>query len=168
MGRWVALLRGVNVGGNNKLPMETLRALAEAEGFGAVRTYIASGNLVLASELGEAEIRKKVEGAIEREYGKRLGVIVRSGEEMADVLRRNPFADKPGNKVVAIFTDGEISAEGLRHQLDEEVIPGKREIFAWYPSGQGPSKLVIPGGKDGTARNMNTVAKLAEMVAEAS
>lgn len=167
MGSWVALLRGVNVGGNNKLPMEILRALAEGEGFGAVRTYIASGNLVFESDLGEAEIREKLETAIEREYGKRLGVIVRSGAEMADALARNPFSDMPGNKVVAIFTDGEVSAEGLRHQVDEEVIAGKREIFAWYPSGQGPSKLVIPAGKDGTARNMNTVAKLAEMAAEA-
>jgi uncharacterized protein (DUF1697 family) len=167
MGSWVALLRGVNVGGNNKLPMETLRALAEGEGFGAVRSYIASGNLVFESDLGEAEIREKLETAIEREYGKRLGVIVRSGADMAAALARNPFPDMPGNKVVTIFTDGEVSAEGLRHQVDEEVIAGKREIFAWYPSGQGLSKLVIPGGKDGTARNMNTVAKLAEMAAEA-
>ena len=167
MGSWVALLRGVNVGGNNKLPMKILRALAEGEGFGDVRTYIASGNLVFVSDLGEAEIRQKLETAIEREYGKRLGVIVRGGAEIADALARNPFSDMPGNKVVAIFTDGEVSAEGLRHQVDEEVIAGKREIFAWYPSGQGRSRLGIPAGKDGTARNMNTVAKLAEMAAEA-
>ena len=166
MGNWVALLRGVNVGGNNKLPMATLRSLAEAEGFGNVRTYIASGNLTLTSDLDEAGIRERLEQAIEREFGKRIAVLVRSGEEMADTLMRNPFADHPGNKVVAIFTDDEPSAEGLLHQVDEEVVAGKREIFAWYPSGQGRSKLGIPGGANGTARNMNTVAKLAEMAAE--
>ena len=75
MSGWVALLRAVNVGGM-KVLMEDLRALAEAEGFAGVRTYIASGNLVLSSELDEAAVRERLEGALERRYGKRVPVLV--------------------------------------------------------------------------------------------
>jgi uncharacterized protein (DUF1697 family) len=163
MTAWVALLRGVNVGGNNKLPMERLTAIGEKAGFTNVRTYIASGNLVFASDKSEDAIRAKLDRLIEQEAGKKLGVVVRSAEEMADTARRNPFADQPGNRVVAIFADGELSLDGIRHQADEVPKLGKREIFVHYPTGQADTKLVIPAAKDGTARNMNTVAKLAEM-----
>lgn len=164
---WVALLRGVNVGGNNKLPMERLKAIGEAAGFANVRTYIASGNLVFASDESEEAIRAKLDRLIEQEAGKKLGVLVRSAAEMGDVAKRNPFADQPGNRVVAFFVEGKPTLDGMRHQADEVPKPGKREIFIHYPSGQARSKLMIPAMKDGTARNMNTVAKLAEMAKEA-
>ena len=165
---WVALLRAVNVGGM-KVLMEDLRALAKAEGFAGARTYIASGNLVLSSALDEAAIRERLEGALERRYGKRVPVLVRNAVEMADVAARNPFADAPGNRVVAIFCDGPIETDGIRGDVNGEVVKaGKREFFVHYPNMQGTSKLVIPAAKDGTARNINTVAKLAVMAAEAS
>jgi uncharacterized protein (DUF1697 family) len=81
-------------------------------------------------------------------------------------LANNPFADKPGNRTVAIFLDKAPAANALENvsgQRSEELRPGKREIYGYYPDGQGESKLRIPGAKNGTARNMNTVAKLAEM-----
>ena len=164
---WVALLRAVNVGGM-KVLMEDLRALAKAEGFAGARTYIASGNLVLSSALDEAAIRERLEGALERRYGKRVPVLVRSAAEMADVAARNPFADAPGNRVVAIFCDGPIETDGIRGDVNGEVVEaGEREFFVHYPNMQGNSKLAIPAAKHGTARNMNTVAKLAAMAAEA-
>lgn len=165
---WVALLRGVNVGGNNQLPMATLKAIGEQAGLANVRTYIASGNLVFSSDKREDEIRSTLEQLIEAECGKRLGVVVRSADEMAMIAANNPFADQPGNRVVAIFADGELLLEGARNQQNERLGLGSRAIYVHYPDGQANTKLVIPSAKDGTARNMNTVAKLAELAMAAA
>jgi uncharacterized protein (DUF1697 family) len=143
--------------------MERLKAIGEQAGFANVRTYIASGNLVFASDKSEDAIREKLDALIEAEAGKKLGVVVRSAEEMAAAVERNPFADQPGNRVVAMFADGKLSLEGVKHQADEVLKLGKREIFVHYPTGQADTRLVIPAAKDGTGRNMNTVAKLAEL-----
>jgi uncharacterized protein (DUF1697 family) len=162
----VALLRGVNIGGNN-LPMALLKTIGEKAGFANVRTYIASGNLIFASDAGEGECRERLDRLIEQEFGKRLGVVVRSADEMARVAKANPFADCPGNRVVAIFTDDPLSLDGVRNQKNERLELGERAIYAHYPDGQGDTKLVIPAAKHGTARNMNTVGKLAELAKEA-
>jgi uncharacterized protein (DUF1697 family) len=161
----VALLRGVNVGGNHKLPMERLKAIGEEAGFANVRTYIASGNLVFASGESEAVCRERVDGLIEREFGKKIGIMVRSEAELARVAKANPFADCPGNRVVAIFIDGPLSLDGIKGQTVERVELGERAIYVHYPDGQADTKLAIPAAKAGTARNMNTVAKLAELAA---
>lgn len=159
----VALLRGVNVGGNHKLPMERLKAIGEEAGFANVRTYIASGNLVFASGESEAKCRETLDGLIEQEFGKKLGVMVRSAAEMAQVAKGNPFADCPGNRVVAIFVDGPLSLDGVKGRKNERIELGERAIYVHYPDGQADTKLAIPAAKHGTARNMNTVAKLAEL-----
>ena len=70
MSAWAALLRAVNVGGNNKLPMAELKALCEGLGLGRVQTYIASGNVVFASERSEADIRGAIEAALATRYAK--------------------------------------------------------------------------------------------------
>ena len=132
MTAWVALLRGVNVGGNNKVPMAELKALCEGLGFASVRTYIASGNVVFASEADEGAIRAAIEQALLARYGKPLGVLVRSGAELAAVAAGNPFAASPGNRVLALFTQGEPSLEGVRHQTDELLAPGPRVIYIRY------------------------------------
>jgi uncharacterized protein (DUF1697 family) len=165
---YVALLRAVNVGGTGKLPMTTLTALCEAVGLTDVRTYIASGNVVFRSDRAEAEVRAALEGRLHAHAGKSVGVVVRTATEVADVLARNPFADAPGNRVMALFVDGPLPAdplEGVTGAKDEEIRLGKRELFVFYPSGMAATRLRIPSEKIGTARNMNTVAKLAEMAA---
>ncbi len=167
MGSWVALLRGVNVGGNNRLSMDQLRALGERSGFGHVQTYIASGNLVFTADGEEADLRDRLDNLIEQDVGKRLGVILRGAGELAELVTNNPFPDAPGNKVVAILCDDPLSLDGVKHQADEELTLANRAIYVFYPSGQGRSRLVIPAIKQGTARNMNTLAKLAEMAVEA-
>jgi uncharacterized protein (DUF1697 family) len=165
---YVALLRAVNVGGTGKLPMTTLIALCEAVGLTEVRTYIASGNVVFRSDRSEAEIRAALEDRLHAYAGKSVGVVVRTATEVADVLARNPFADAPGNRVMALFVDGPLPADpldGVTGAKDEEIRLGKRELFVFYPSGMAATRLRIPSEKNGTARNMNTVAKLAEMAA---
>ena len=168
MTAYVALLRAVNVGGTGKLPMTELKAMCEAAGFDRVRTYIASGNVVFTSGKSEDAVRAAIEKALEKYAGKPVDVMVRTAAEMAETLKRNPFADRPGNRVVALFVDGPIPKDALEQAKgvkNEEMALGKREIFIFYGDGQADSRLAIPAGKAGTARNMNTVAKLAEMAA---
>ena len=165
MTRWVALLRAVNVGGTGKLPMAELKALCEELGFAGVRTYIASGNVVFGSDLDEAGVRSALETALLARYGKPIGVLVRSASELAALLAANPWPERPGNRVVALFTDDPPSLEGLRGQRDERLALGPRALLIDYGEGMADSKLVVPASKTGTARNMNTVAKLADMAA---
>jgi uncharacterized protein (DUF1697 family) len=169
MGSFVALLRAVNVGGTGKLPMSDLKALCEQLGFGAIRTFIASGNVVFTSRKSEAAIKAALEKQLAAYAGKPVGVLIRSAAEMAQVLSDNPFPQAAPNRVMALFLDRAPPADtlaGLRGQRDEQIQLGRREIYIHYGQGMGTSKLVIPAARTGTARNMNTVATLAKMAAE--
>ena len=169
MTAFVALLRAVNVGGTGKLPMSDLKEICEALGFGSVRTYIASGNVVFASRKSEAAVKAGLEKRLETYAGKSVGVLVRSATEMAQVLADNPFPDAPPNRTVAIFLDRPPPADTLaavRGRKDEEIGLGRREIYVHYGDGMAKSKLVVPAAKTGTARNINTVATLAKMAAD--
>jgi uncharacterized protein (DUF1697 family) len=166
---FVALLRAVNVGGTGKLPMTELKAMCEALGFGAVRTYIASGNVVFTSRKSESAVKTALEKSLQTYAGAPVGVLVRSAAEMAEIAAQNPFPKKPPNRTVAIFLDKPPPADalaGVRGQKDEEIKLGRREIYVHYGDGMGTSKLAIPAAKTGTARNMNTIATLAKMAAE--
>jgi len=168
MPAYIALLRAVNVGGTGKLPMTELKAMCMAEGFSAVRTYIASGNVVFSSPLPETQVKRRLENRLREYAGKPVGVAIRTASEMADVLKANPFPDAAPSQVAAIFLDAPPAADALEHargRQDEEARLGKREIYVWYGSGMGRSKFRIPSAESGTARNMNTIAKLAEMAA---
>lgn len=169
MGSFVALLRAVNVGGTGKLPMSDLKALCEELGFGAIKTFIASGNVVFTSRKSEAAIKAALEKQLAAYAGKPVGVLIRSAAEMAQVLSDNPFPKAAPNRVMALFLDHAPPADtlaGLRGQRDEQIELGRREIYIHYGQGMGTSKLVVPAAKVGTARNMNTVATLAKMAAE--
>jgi uncharacterized protein (DUF1697 family) len=171
MTAFVALLRAVNVGGTGKLPMSELSAMCQAAGFGKVRTYIASGNVVFETALSEAKVKADLETRLADHAGKPVGVVVRTAAEMAQVLADNPFPDAAGNRAVVIFLDAappKDAVDKATGQADDEAIAlGEREIYVRYgEAGQGNSKLRIPAAKSGTARNMNTVAKLAGMAAE--
>lgn len=166
MTSYVALLRAVNVGGTGKLPMSELKTMCEAAGFTDVRTYIASGNVVFTSRLTESAVKKKLEQQLHVYAGKPVGVIVRTAAEMTQVLAGNPFPDEPGNRVVAIFLDAAPPSNALdavKHQKDERLACGTREIYVHYGDGMADSRLTIPAAKTGTARNMNTIAKLVGM-----
>ena len=166
MTAYIALLRAVNVGGTGKLPMAELKNICEAAGFTSVKTYIASGNVVFQSTKTEAQVKAALEKALALYAGKPVGVLIRAAKEMTAVLAASPFKDKPGSKAHAIFLDQPPPSDALSsvsNQTNEELQLGAREIYAYYPEGAGQSKLKIPTAKAGTARNMNTVAKLADM-----
>jgi uncharacterized protein (DUF1697 family) len=170
MGSFVALLRAVNVGGTGKLPMSDLKDICEELGFGAVRTYIASGNVVFTSRKSEAAVKGNLEKRLETYAGKPVGVLVRTAAEMAQVLADNPFPKAAPNRTMAVFLDRSPPADtlaGIRGRKDEDIHLGRREIYIHYGAGMGTSRLVISAAKAGTARNMNTVAVLARMAAEA-
>ena len=163
---YVALLRAVNVGGTGNLPMDELKAICRSAGFTAIETYIASGNVVFESDASAVRIKAELERRLQKKMGKPVGVALRTATEISAVLKANPFPSAPANYTVAVFLDGKPSADALEHAVgaaDEVVRLGRREIYVHYPKGQGRSKLRIPAAANGTARNMNTIAKLAEM-----
>jgi uncharacterized protein (DUF1697 family) len=170
MTAFVALLRAVNVGGTGKLPMSELTAMCAAAGFAKARTYIASGNVVFESDLPEPKVKAELESRLADYAGKAVGVLVRTAAEMAQVLADNPFPDAAGNRAVVIFLDAAPPKDAVDHAVgqaaDEAIALGAREIYVRYgEAGQGNSKLRIPAAKAGTARNMNSVSKLAQMAA---
>jgi uncharacterized protein (DUF1697 family) len=157
------------VGGTGKLPMNELKAMCIELGFGAVRTFIASGNVVFTSRKSEAAIKSALQKRLQTYAKKPVDVFVRSATEMAQVAAENPFGAKAPNRTMVIFLDHAPPKETpttVRGQRDEEIRLGRRDIYVHYPSGMGKSKLVIPAAESGTARNMNTVATLAKMAAE--
>jgi uncharacterized protein (DUF1697 family) len=170
---YVALLRGVNLIGRTTLKMSDLKAIAERLGLSCVRTYIASGNLLFSSDESEEPLRRKLEHELQRHMGKQVRVMLRTADEMDAAVRANPFTDAPGNRVQAFFMNEPPPADLLstvRNQAgDERIALGQREVFVAYGErGIGKSRLRIPAAEQGTARNMNTVAKLAELAREMS
>jgi len=169
MKAFIALLRAVNVMGTGKVPMTELKAMCEAAGFRSVRTYIASGNVAFLASKTEPQVKATLEKALAAYTGKSVDVLVRSAAEMAAVLAGTPFPEMPNNRTLAIFLDAPPPADCLlavSGKVNEQLGLGTREIYVYYADGVGESKLKIPAAKNGTARNMNTVARLAEMASE--
>lgn len=167
MTSYVALLRAVNLGPTTQMPKDVLTRIAAHLGYAHARTYIASGNLLFESDGDEATVKAALERAFAAHAGKSVPVMLRTAAELAAIRAANPFPHAPGNRVVAILLDAAPPADALahaRHVDGEEMALGAREIYVRYTdAGMGRSKLVIPAAKSGTARNMNTIAKLAEM-----
>ena len=166
---FIALLRAVNVGGTGKLAMRDLKAICEQAGCKRVQTYIASGNVVFSSDQTEAQVQAALERGLAAHAGKPVGVLVRRAIEMQSVLSHNPFPDAPPNRTVAIFLDAPPPADaasGAVGRQTEVIALGQRELYVFYGEAMASSKLKIPAAKAGTARNMNTVAKLAGIAME--
>lgn len=166
MHSYICLLRAVNVGGTGKLPMADLRGLCVAAGFTDVRTYIASGNVVLRSPLTAQQVKAELEASLAEYAGKQVGVLVRTPSEMVALFAANPFPGKAPNRTTVIFLDKSPptdALDGVSGLQDEEIALGTREIYVHYSNGMASSKLKIQAAKAGTARNMNTVSKLIQM-----
>lgn len=167
---YVALLRAVNVGGTSRLMMSELKDIADELGFGNTRTYIASGNLIFASSKSEEAVRAALEKRLAGHLQKPVPVMIRTAAELANVVHANPFKDAPGRRVLATFLHEpppKGALEQARGHDGERLALGRREIYVDYCGRLlGRSKLVIPAAAKGTARNMNTVAKLAELAKE--
>ncbi|HTL86730.1 MAG TPA: DUF1697 domain-containing protein [Acidimicrobiia bacterium] len=170
MARHVALLRGINVGGRNKVPMAQLRDLFDSLGYAEVQTLIQSGNVVFDSPTVPKPA--SLEAAIEKEFGFAVGVMVRSGRELQATMRNNPFPKAPTNSLHVGFLAKKPAAaqvkqlDATRYAPDGFVIRAT-EIYYSLPNGMGRSKL--PGYLDRqlktpiTVRNWNTVSKLVEL-----
>jgi uncharacterized protein (DUF1697 family) len=174
MTTYVALLRGINVGGRNKLPMADLRTLVTDLGHTDVSTYVQSGNLILSSPKAAAVVGRGIEQAITRELGLDVTVIMRTRPQLAKVATANPF-DGDDTYVHVVFLADQPSAGKVRtldpdrSPPDEFLVRGK-EIYVHYPNGSGRSKLNASYfesklGTRGTARNFNTVNKLLALMA---
>jgi uncharacterized protein (DUF1697 family) len=174
--RYVALLRGINVGGNTMIKMEELRKAFEALGFERVVSYINSGNLAFdARKTSESNLVKKIEAAVEKLIGKTVQVMVREQPEIERIVANNPFAGKyqSHKEMHVLFIKSELSDEQLKW-LTEVTPPGEhfqvsgREIFCHLPMGVADSYLGRGQFEKKlkaavTARNWRTVEKLAEL-----
>jgi len=169
MAVFVALLRGINVGGSGLLAMKDLAKLCASCGLRSVRTYIQSGNVVFESSRSEDAIRVRLEKALATKMGKKIDLMVRTALEMEELLKRNPFPEKEPAKVGVMFLS-EAPAKDLLDRVvapgGELVKPGRREVYVYYPEGMGRSRLKLPLTGAVTVRNINTVAKLAAMAHE--
>ena len=146
--------------------MADLKAMCLELGFTQVQTYIASGNVVFQSALSAAKVQAALEAKLHTYAGKPVGVHIRTTAQMQAVRDGNPFADAAPNRVMAIFLDApadKAMLTAVTGQQDELITLGLNELYVHYGEGMAQSKLKIPAAKTGTARNMNTVAKLAEM-----
>jgi uncharacterized protein (DUF1697 family) len=171
MGNYIALLRAVNVGGTGRLAMDDLAAMCSDAGFAQVQTYIASGNVVFQCKATPKKVKFELEARLHAYAGRPVGVVVRTAKELAAVLQANPFPKAARNRTVAIFLDAPPPPDALAHAVGlqaEEMRLGVREIYVHYAAGMGRSKLKIPVAKNGTARNMNTIAALVLMAAKSS
>jgi uncharacterized protein (DUF1697 family) len=176
--RQIVLLRGINLGPRNRIAMPELRKLLEAAGFADVRTYVQSGNIVLSTRRTPESTATACEKLIAAELGLEIPAVVRTGDELAEVVRRNPLAgvaDDPKRYQVS-FLDREPDP-GVIERLSAAAADGERmeaigrEIYAWHPAGIARSKMwaALAGkglGVKATARNWTTVTTLLEMAGE--
>ncbi len=166
----VALLRGVNLG-KRTVVMSELRALVEGAGYSDVRTLLASGNVVLGSKLKGVKLEAKLEALFVEGLGFKVDVYVRDHAELVKAIDGNPFgafAKASPSFMLAFFmreNPGAALVKSLGAQGGpEEIAAGPRCVYLKFPNGQGASKLELPS--TGTARNWNTVTKLAAMAAD--
>jgi len=173
---YVALLRGINLGKARQVGMPRLTEILTAGGHADVRTHLRSGNVVLTSPLGEAELAEDLSAAIEKEFGFAVPVVVRTGKELAAVVAGDPFATEatdPARYLVTFLPEAPdpalVDALPPAEGGGDYLVRG-RELYLWLPDGVLATpinswkwdKLL---GQSGTARNWNTVRKLAELSA---
>jgi uncharacterized protein (DUF1697 family) len=173
----ISMLRGVNVGGHNKIKMEALRALYESLRLRDAQTYVQSGNVIFRTdERDVSRLAKRIEDGIERKFGFRPNVILRTAAEMKEVIARNPFAKRRGiepSKLLVTFLASDPGVEAREKILQikcdpEELRIEGREVYIYFPNGIGRSKLSWAALEKtlktpGTGRNWNSVTKILEM-----
>jgi uncharacterized protein (DUF1697 family) len=168
--RIALLLRAVNVGGR-KLPMADLRTLLTELGHTEVKTILASGQAVCATDREPAEVAAEVEARLLADFGLRSEVLVRTGAELETIVAANPFpaADEDGARHAVVFLRSPLGEEQLAKLVypPDEVVARGRELYLRIPQGFADSKLAIAVGKikgvPATTRNWNTAKKLAAL-----
>jgi uncharacterized protein (DUF1697 family) len=173
----ISMLRGVNLGGHNKIKMDALRALYESLGLRDPQTYVQSGNVVFRTDKRDlVALAKRIEEAIERGFGFRPAVILRTTSDLRGAIARNPFAKRSGvepSKLLVTFLASDPGSAVREKVLSlktepEELRMDGRELYIYFPNGMARPKvswavlektLKTPG----TGRNWNSVTKLLEM-----
>jgi uncharacterized protein (DUF1697 family) len=174
--RWVALLRAVNLGARNKVPMAELRARLEASGYEGARTYIASGNVLLDGPRGRAALATALERLVADAFGVETTAILRSPRELADTLAAHPFGANTSETHVAFLAARPAgAAAGRLEEVDggagRAVLAGA-DVYLRLPRGVHGSGFSVARvesllGVQATLRNWRTVAALAELAGDA-
>ncbi|HEX4114984.1 MAG TPA: DUF1697 domain-containing protein [Solirubrobacteraceae bacterium] len=174
----IALLRGINVGAHNRIPMADLRALVAELGYPDARTLVQSGNIVLSADLSPDDLAAELERAITERFGVQTPVVVRTREELAAVVALDPLGDvAQEHKLYQVsFLSAEPDSEAVAKMAQDDFAPELfvhvgREIYAWHPRGIHNSRLarMLSDKRLGvvaTARNWKTTTKLLEMADE--
>jgi uncharacterized protein (DUF1697 family) len=174
--RYAALLRGINVGGRKKVPMAALRELLDGLGYADVITHLQSGNAVFSSPAkAPGTLARAIADGIADEFGMDVQVVIRTHDEIDDVIRRSPLPDGPENPsrfFVAFLSaappaDATAAMQAMSFDPDQIWISGA-EAFMWCPAGAADTKLTNNFLEKrlkvtATSRNWNTVLKLAEL-----
>ena len=174
--RWVVLLRAVNLGSRNKVPMAKLRSLLEEAGYGDVRTYIASGNVLLDGPRSGTALARELERIVAGEFGVDTTAIVRKPAELAALVKDHPFGRDTSRSHVVFLAGRPTAAAAKRlaatdHSPDRGVLAGK-DVYVQYGAGVRDARLSAARlqsllGVAGTHRNWRTVSALAELAAQA-
>lgn len=173
--RHIVLLRGINLVRTNRIAMAELRAALEADGFRDVATYLQSGNVVLSSGAPAASVARRVKAVITHRFGFDIVVLVRSRDELGEVLQRNPLRDvahDPKRHLVTFLSaelpDSVVERVRVAAGQHEAFAVNGREVYSWHPAGVGRSPLwerlaaKVPGVA-ATTRNWSTVKALHQM-----
>lgn len=174
--RWVVLLRAVNLGSRNTVPMAELRSLLEEAGYGDVRTYIASGNVLLDGPRSGAAVARELEQIVAGGFGVETTAIVRKPAELARLVGSHPFGRDTSRSQVAFLAAKPSAAVAERlaeadHSPDRGVLAGK-DVYVQYSAGVQGARLSAARlermlGVAATHRNWRTVTALAELAAQA-
>lgn len=173
----IAMLRGVNVGGHNKMRMEALRALCTKLKLRDACTYVQSGNVIFRTDQRDlASLAKRLQNAIERDFGFRPDIVLRTSAELRDVIARNPFANRRDiepNKLLVTFLASDPGPEARDKATKiktepEELRMERREVYIYFPNGMARPKMSWPTIErtlqtSGTGRNWNSVTKMLEI-----
>ena len=170
--KWVALLRGVNLGARNKVPMAQLRTLLEDAGYASVRTYIASGNVLLDGPAGKKKLASELERLVLNSFGVTTAVILRKPRELAAAVEAHPFDDTSETHVAFLAARPAKAAAARLEDVDPDAVLAGTELYLRLPRGVHGSRLSNARiesllGVAATLRNWRTVVALAELAAEA-
>jgi uncharacterized protein (DUF1697 family) len=174
---YISMVRGINVGGHNKIKMEELRALHESLGHKAAQSYIQSGNIVFKTkQLNQGQLTKQICDGLHKKFGFRPAVILRTTSELREVIANNPFAGRKNidpRRLLVTFLAGEPKTPERERLLSLQIAPEElrvigRELFVYFPDGMARPKFSWSMVEkilkiSGTGRNWNTVNKLLEM-----
>ena len=172
------MLRGINLGSTRRVPMAELRKLLSGAGYVDIRTYVQSGNVVLSSDADPAELERECAGLISERFGFEVPVVVRTRDELSEVVARDPLGDVAEDlkRYQVSFLAKELEPEIVKRLralvvAPEALVVDGREVYAWHPEGVARSKLwnglaSKSLGVTSTARNWTTVTTLLEMADE--